>query len=78
MEERLPQLRRILDALQSDPNTPWWTIELVNQLVGVIVDVDDLCENYLALDVSVTGHGSEIERLKSKYSEILYRLKSGD
>lgn len=78
MEDRLPRLRRILDALQSDPNTPWWTIELVNQLVGVVCDVDDLGENWDALDTAVVSQGVELEKLKTKYSEVLYKLKTGD
>ena len=78
MQERLSQLRRILDALQSDPNTPWWIIELVNQLVCVIVDVDDLGENWDALDAAVVSHGAELKKLQNRYSEVLYKLKSGD
>lgn len=78
MEERLLQLRRILDALQSDPNTPWWTIELIHQLVGVIVDLDDLGENWDALDTAVVFQGQELEKLKTRYSEVLYKLKTGD
>ena len=78
MEDRLQQLRRILDALQSDPNTPWWTIELVNQLVGVIADLDDLGENWDALDTAVVSQGAELKKLQDRYSEVLYKLKSGD
>lgn len=78
MEDRLAQLRRVLDALQSDPNTPWWTIELVTQLVYLIGEVDDLGENWDALDTVVVSQGQDLKRLQDRYSEVLYKLKSGE
>lgn len=78
MEDRLAQLRRVLDALQSDPNTPWWTIELVTQLVNLIVDVDDIGESCDTLDILVISQGQDLKKLQDRYSEVLYKLKSGE
>lgn len=76
--ERICKLVSVLDALKSDPATPWYLIEIVDQLIDVIDDLDDLAGWHDEFDAALVQQKKATEDLKVKYSEVLYKLKSGD
>ena len=73
--------RRIVDLLERarvDPFIPWWAMDLIRIVADLAGDVDDLAEWPERLDADLVRQQKAIDGLKNQYSEILYKLKSGD
>lgn len=73
--------RRIVDLLERarvDPFIPWWAMDLIRIVADLVDDVDDLGEWPYRLDADLVRQQKAIDGLKNQYSEILYKLKSGD
>ena len=78
MGGRAETLSRILDLLERDTSTPWWAVELVQQCVDLAVLADAQACLIDHLRAEQEGQTATIDGLKTKYSEVLYKLKSGD
>lgn len=73
--------RRIVDLLERarvDPFIPWWAMDLIRIVADVVDDVDALGEWPDKLDADLVRQQKAIDGLKNQYSEVLYKLKSGD
>lgn len=73
--------RRIVDLLERarvDPFIPWWAMDLIRILADVVDDVDDLGQWPDKLDADLVKQQKDINGLKDRYSEVLYKLKSGE
>lgn len=75
---RLCKMVAVLDALKSDPATPWYLVEMADQMISLIDDLDDLGQSSDKLDADLVKQQKDINRLQDRYSEMLYKLNSGD
>lgn len=75
---KIQRLNMALNALRSDRNTPWYLIEMVYQLIDLVQEHDDLVDHVSLMSHHQDVQKSDIQGLKNQYSEVLYKLKSGD
>lgn len=75
---RIHRLRMALNTLQADPATPWYLVEMVYQLIDLVNDIDDLGEKQDNFDNTLVVQQKAINGLRDQYSEVLYKLKSGE
>ena len=76
--ERLNQLLQLSKTLRSDPATPWWVVDMVRVLMDLVQENEDLRKDQDELLQRVTALEQACTRLEIRYSELLYKLKSGD
>lgn len=78
MRGQAETLSRIFDLLERDTSTPWWAVELVQQCVDLANLAD--AQAFLIADMAAVQETQKatIDGLKTKYSEVLYKLKSGE
>lgn len=73
--------RRIADLearARVDAFIPWWAMDIIRVLGDVVNDVDDLGESQDKLDEARVAQQKAINGMRDQYSEVLYKLKSGD
>lgn len=73
--------RRIADLearARVDAFIPWWAMDLIRIVGDVVDDVDDLGEGQEKLEDTQVSQQKVIQGLRDQYSEVLYKLKSGD
>lgn len=73
--------RRIADLearARVDAFIPWWAMDLIRILGDVVKDVDDLGESQDNFDETLTVQQKAINGIRDQYSEILYKLKTGE
>lgn len=78
MGEKVETLSCILDLLKRDTSTPWWAVELVQQCADLAILADAQACLIDHLRAEQEGQKATIDRLMTKYSEVLYKLKSGE
>ena len=76
--ERQRRIKDLLERARVDPFIPWWAMDLIRIVADVVDDVDDLGEWPDKLDADLVRQQKAIDGLKNQYSEVLYKLKSGE
>lgn len=70
----LSTLNQIRDILTKDPNTPWWCLELVNQMMGYAISQEVQASKFDDLQDSLDDVQNQLLSLRKQYSELLYKL----
>lgn len=78
MLDQIAKLRRISDALVADASTPWYLVEIVNHLIDIVSEQDSQADAMAVLVYDQGAQKKAIDGLKNQYSEVLYKLKSGE
>lgn len=76
--ERLRQAMNLEQHLQDDPLTPWWVMDVVRIIGDLVHENDELIQQLKQFYDKVEALEKAYKQLDSRYSELLYRLKSGD
>lgn len=76
--EHLNQLLVLSKCIRSAPDTPWWVVDMVRVLMDLVQENEDLRKDQDALLHRVTSLEQACTHLETRYSELLYKLKSGD
>ena len=72
------RLLGVQSSLQNDPNSAWCLVELVSQLLQVVTELSEVVSDLDNLAATSVEHKLRLDQLSTKYSEVLYKLKSGD
>lgn len=75
---KIQRLQMALKTLQADPATPWYLVEMVYQLIDLVSEHDDLVDHVAVMSHYQDDQKSAIQGLRDQYSEVLYKLKSGE
>ena len=78
IQERKQRLADLQQLAVHQPGLPWWVMDFLRILADVVTDLDDigsLCEQ---LEETNVEQQKALNGLRDKYSEVLYKLKSGD
>lgn len=81
MMDAAERKRRIEDLearARVDAFIPWWVMDLIRILADVVIDVDDLGEGHEKLEEAQVSQQKAIKALRDQYSEVLYKLKTGE
>jgi hypothetical protein len=81
MMDAAERKRRIADLearARVDAFIPWWAMDLIRILGDVVSDVDDLGEGQEDLEEHQVSQQKALKSLRDQYSELMYKLKSGD
>ena len=81
MMDAAERKRRIADLearARVDAFIPWWAMDLIRIVGDVVSDVDDLGEGQEKLEDTQVSQQKAINGVKDQYSEVLYKLKTGD
>ena len=81
MMDAAERKRRIADLearVRVDAFIPWWAMDLIRILGDVVTDVDDLGEGQEDLEEHQVSQQKALKSLRDQYSELMYKLKSGD
>ena len=81
MMDAAERKRRIADLearARVDTFIPWWAMDLIRILGDVVSDVDDLGEGQEDLEEHQVSQQKALKSLRDQYSELMYKLKSGD
>lgn len=76
--ERQRRIKDLLERARVDPFIPWWAMDLIRIVADVVDHVDELGELADKLDADLVSQQGQINGLKNQYSEVLYKLKSGE
>ena len=76
--ERLRQVMNLEACLQDNSMTPWWVVDVVRVLGDLVHENDGLCKDLKQLNDKLSALEKSCTRLETQYSELLYRLKTGD
>lgn len=77
-QERKKLIADLQQLATHQPGLPWWAMDLIRILGDVVTDVDDLGEGQEKLEEAQVGQQKALNGLRDKYSEVLYKLSSGD
>lgn len=69
-------LPEVLYSLQQNPDTPWYLIELVRVALNLSTEVNDLRVLCMVQSEKLTDLNKVLDQLQTKYSEVLYHLKT--
>lgn len=75
---KIQRLQMALKTLQADPATPWYLVEMVYQLIDLVSEHDDLVDHVSLMCHYQDEQKASIQGLRDQYSEVLYKLKSGE
>lgn len=76
--ERLMLLDDLQQLAKMQPGLPWWVMDIMRILADVISELDEVVSDVDNLAATSVEHKLRLDSLSSKYSELLYKLKSGD
>lgn len=78
VHERLQLINAVRDAAMLQPALPWWAMDALRILEDVVHDLDDIAGLCDQLEETNVEQQKTLNGLRDKYSEVLYKLKSGD
>lgn len=78
LSERLRQAMNLEQHLQDDVLTPWWVMDVVRILGDLVHENEELLQQQNQFVSKVDALEKAYKQLETRYSELLYRLKSGD
>lgn len=78
IQERLLLLSDLKKAAQLQPGLPWWVMDALRILEDVVHDLDDIASLCDELEVTSVEQQKALNGLRDKYSEVLYKLKTGE
>lgn len=78
IQERKNRLVDIRQLAKCQPGFPWWVMDVLLILEDVVSDLDDIAIICDHLDKADVAQQKAIKGIKDQYSEVLYKLKSGD
>lgn len=70
----LTTLHQIRDTLAKDSSTPWWCMELVNQMMGFAIAQEVHSAKFDDLQDTLDDVQNQLLSLRKQYSELLYKL----
>ena len=78
IEERNQRLADLQELALHQPGLPWWVMDVLRILQDVVSDLDDIGCLVNQLEQTDIEQQKALKGLQTKYSELLYKLKSGD
>ena len=78
VQERLQLITAVRDAAMLQPGLPWWVMDALRILEDVVHDLDDIASLCDQLEETNVEQQKALNGLRDKYSEVLYKLKTGD
>ena len=78
IHERNKLIADLQQLAKCQPGLPWWVMDLIRILDDVASDVIDLGRTTEMIEETQVAQQKTINGLTDRYSEVLYKLKSGD
>ena len=78
LQERKQRLSELQQLAIHQPGLPWWVMDVLRILADVVADLDDIGSLCDQLEETNAEQQKSLNGLQTKYSELLYKLKSGD
>lgn len=78
LQERKQRLSELQQLAIHQPGLPWWVMDVLRILQDVVSDLDDIGCLVDQLEQTDVEQQKALKGLQTKYSELLYKLKSGD
>lgn len=78
IQERNQRLADLQQLALHQPGLPWWVMDVLRILQDVVSDLDDIGCLVDQLEQTDVEQQKALKGLQTKYSELLYKLKSGD
>lgn len=78
IHERNKLIADLQQFAKCQPGLPWWVMDVLRILENVVSDLDELSSDVDNLAGTSVDHKLRLDQLSTKYSEVLYKLKSGD
>lgn len=78
IQERKNRLADLQQLALHQPGLPWWVMDVLRILEDVVADLDDLAVLCDRLEESDVRQQKALNGLQDRYSEVLYKLKTGD
>ena len=78
IQERNQRLADLQQLALHQPGLPWWVMDVLRILQDVVSDLDDIGCLVDQLEQTDVEQQKDLKGLQTKYSELLYKLKSGD
>lgn len=78
MQEKQQCLERLMQVAKLQPDLPWWVMDMLRLLDSIVLDLynaEAVCGH---LEEAQENQQKAIDGIKHQYSEVLYKLKSGD
>ena len=76
--ERKRRIEDLEARARVDAFIPWWAMDLIRIVGDVVTDVDDLGDGQEKLEETQVAQQKAIKGVKDQYSEVLYKLSTGD
>ena len=78
MEEKQKCLQDLLEVARKQPDLPWWVMDLLRLVDSLVLDTYNIHGFCNELEEVQIAQEKAINCMKVQYSEVLYKLKSGD
>jgi len=72
----ISMLPEVLYSLQQSPDTPWYLVALVQAVIDLSQEVNEMRILCQSQQISLQEQAKSLDQLQTKYSEVLYHLKT--
>ena len=78
IDEKQKCIQDLLEVARKQPDLPWWVMDLLRLVDSLVFDTYNLQGFCNDLEETQIAQQKAINGVRDQYSEVLYKLKSGD
>lgn len=78
MDAKINRLHQLIKLMESDSNTPWWVVCVLRDILDIELEIKDIMSAQNTLDDAMVKQQAQLTSLSTRYSELMYKVKSGE
>lgn len=78
MDAKINRLHQLIKLMESKSDTPWWVVCVLRDILDIELEIKDIMSAQNALDDALVKQQAQLTSLSTRYSELMYKVKSGE